>query len=107
MTFMNSGGLALGKRSSMSLWLKSPSLAQIKPALSADRALGGEGTEYTCFCMFIEFKLTSFPLKDQQSFHKWIFDPLREKKKCGRKKASPFRLTAGEFWDVLPGATTG
>lgn len=81
MTFVNSGGLALGKRSSMSLWLKSPSLAQIKPALSADRALGGEGTEYTCFCMFIEFKLTSFPLKDQQSFHKWIFDPLREKKK--------------------------
>lgn len=48
-----------------SFWPKSPSLAEIKPALSEDGALGAEGTEYTHFCMFIEFKLTPFPLKVQ------------------------------------------
>lgn len=80
------GKTLLGER------LKSPSLARIKPALSADGALGGEGTEYTCFCMFIEFKLTPFPLKVQQSFHKWIFDPLRGGKKTREKEGLSFQV---------------
>lgn len=33
----------------------------------------------------------------------WILHPLGEK----IKQTVPLRLTAGEFWDVLPGATTG
>lgn len=66
----------------------------------------GERVEYSSSSMFIELNMTLvFVPKIQQPFHKWIFDPLSKKEE--RKKALPFRLTAGEFWHVLPKATTG
>lgn len=80
-----------------------------KAAIIRSPALGlpcGERAEYSSFSMFIELNLTLvFVPKIQQPFHKWIFDPLSKKEE--RKKALPFRLTAGEFWHVLPKATTG
>lgn len=88
---------------------KSPLTFSNKAAIIRSPALGllsGERAEYSSFSMLNELNLTLvFVPKIQQPFHKWIFDPLSKKEESA--KALPFRLTAGEFWHVLPKATTG
>lgn len=80
---VNSARLALGKRSS---------LAHIKPVLSEDGDLGGGGTQYTCFYMFIEFKLTPFPLKVQQIFPQMDFWSIKRWKKTREKEGLSFQV---------------